>query len=79
MVRLIVRLWSGQMKGLGANPGAGRVELQVENCRFDGFLLFTGQPHEAVVEGVGAAEVHSVTEDRVQATYQVRSNFVMHE
>jgi len=46
------------MKGFGANPGAGRVELQVEGYRFDGLLLVTGQPGEAVGEGVGDAEVH---------------------
>ncbi len=35
------------------------VELQIESSRFYGLLLVTGQPGEAVGEGIGYAEVHS--------------------
>ena len=42
-----------------AHAGIGRVELQVESRRLDGFLLVAGQAAKTVGEGVGDAEVHN--------------------
>jgi hypothetical protein len=41
-----------------AHSGIGRIELQVERRRLDGFLLVAGQVSEAVGEGVGNAKFH---------------------
>jgi len=40
------------MQGFGDHPVVWLVELQVERGRLDGLLLVTGQPREAVGEGV---------------------------
>jgi hypothetical protein len=41
-----------------AHPGAGRIELQVEDGGLDGLLLIAGEARQAVGERVGDAELH---------------------
>ncbi len=48
-----------------AHAGIGRVELQIERRRLDGFLLVAGQAGKAVGEGIGDAKVHKITSSMV--------------
>ena len=53
-------------RAYGTHAGIGRVELQVERRRLDGFLLVAGQSGEAVGEGVGDAEFHQAASQRLR-------------